>query len=109
MLDATEHELSDRAQRLRELIGIERAEIVRSVAKVGGGALPLVELEGPAVALAGPPGPAALARALRRSVPAVIGRIHDDRVLLDPRTLTEPELEPVAHAARAALQPRPAA
>ena len=108
MLGATERELSDRAQRLRELIGSERAEIVRSVARVGGGALPLLELEGPAVALAGPLSPAAVASALRHSAPPVIARIHDDLVLLDPRTLTEQELEPVANAARAALHPRSA-
>jgi L-seryl-tRNA(Ser) seleniumtransferase len=106
MLDATEQELEGRAERLGELIGRGRAEIVRSVARVGGGALPLLELEGPAVALTGLAGPAVVARALRLSDPPVIGRIHDDRVLLDPRTLSEDELEPVADAARAALQAR---
>jgi L-seryl-tRNA(Ser) seleniumtransferase len=104
MLDATEEELGDRARRLRELIGDEQAEIVPSVARVGGGALPVVELEGPVVALAGRGGPAALARALRQSEPPVIGRIHDDRVLLDPRTLADEELELVARLTRAALR-----
>jgi hypothetical protein len=33
----------------------------------------------------------------------VIARIHDGRVLLDPRTLEEAEVEPVATAARDAL------
>jgi L-seryl-tRNA(Ser) seleniumtransferase len=106
MLDASEQELVGRAERLGELIGRGRAEIVRSVARVGGGALPLLELEGPAVGLTGLAGPAVLARALRLSDPPVIGRIHEDRVLLDPRTLSEDELEPVADAARAALQAR---
>lgn len=106
MLDATEEELAGRAQGLRELIGVEQTEIVRSVARVGGGALPLLELEGPAVALAGAMGPATIARALRQSEPPVIGRIHDDRLLLDPRTLTERELEPLAVAVRAVLQAR---
>jgi len=33
----------------------------------------------------------------------VIGRIHDGRVLLDPRTLSDDELELAAAGARAAL------
>jgi L-seryl-tRNA(Ser) seleniumtransferase len=104
MLEATEEELAERARRLRELIGDEQAEIVPSVARVGGGALPLLELEGPVVALAGRGRLADLARGLRQSEPPVIGRIHDDRVLLDPRTLADEELELAARAARAALQ-----
>ncbi len=59
-------------------------------AKVGGGALPLLELEGPAVALEGEP--EAIARALRAHEPPVIARIHDGRVLLDPRTLTDEDV-----------------
>jgi L-seryl-tRNA(Ser) seleniumtransferase len=104
MLEAREEELAARAQRLRELIGVERTEIVRAVAKVGGGALPLLELEGPAVALSGPAAADDIARALRHGQPPVIGRIHEGRVLLDPRTLRDGELEPAAAAARAALQ-----
>ena len=68
--------------------------MTRAAAKVGGGALPLLELEGPAVALDAEP--EALARALRHGDPPVIARIHDGRVLLDPRTLTDDEVEPVA-------------
>ena len=39
--------------------------------------------------------PEALARALRAHDPPVIARIHDGRVLLDPRTLTDGDLEAV--------------
>jgi L-seryl-tRNA(Ser) seleniumtransferase len=102
MLDASEDELAARAERLREGIG-SAAEIVRAVAKVGGGALPLLELEGPAVALSAAVDPVALARALRESDPPVIGRIHDGRVLLDPRTLSDDEVGLAAGAALAAL------
>jgi L-seryl-tRNA(Ser) seleniumtransferase len=83
--------LQERAARLAELI--PGAEIVQSVAKVGGGALPLLELPGPAVAL-----PEALAEPLRRGDPPLIGRIEDGRLLLDPRTLAEDELEAAAAA-----------
>jgi L-seryl-tRNA(Ser) seleniumtransferase len=103
MLDAPEAELTDRAQRLRDAVGLERAEVVDTAAKVGGGAMPLLELKGPAVGLIGPGSPADIARALRRGDPPVIGRIHDGRVLLDPRTLSDSEVEAAAAAARAAL------
>jgi L-seryl-tRNA(Ser) seleniumtransferase len=70
---------------------------------VGGGALPLLELAGPVVALEpGAAGADALARALRAQDPAVVGRIEGGRVLLDPRTLAEDELELAAAAVRAA-------
>jgi L-seryl-tRNA(Ser) seleniumtransferase len=103
MLDVTEAELARRAERMRSGIGAEHAEIVIASAKVGGGALPLLELEGPAVALRAPADPAALMRALREHDPPVIARVHEDRVLLDPRTIADSELDDVIEAARAAL------
>jgi L-seryl-tRNA(Ser) seleniumtransferase len=100
MLRADEEELAARAERLRQDIGAG-ARTVRAVGKVGGGALPLLELHGPAVAIAGEA--EALARALRRHDPPVISRIHDGEVLLDPRTLADDELPVVVEAVRAAL------
>jgi L-seryl-tRNA(Ser) seleniumtransferase len=91
MLDVSEADLQARAERLRAAIG-RGAEIVRSTGKVGGGALPLLELEGPAVALSSED-PVAVMRALREADPPVIARIHDGRVLLDPRTLSDEEIE----------------
>jgi L-seryl-tRNA(Ser) seleniumtransferase len=70
---------------------------VEAVAKVGGGALPLLELPGPAVAL-----DAALAAPLRAGDPAVMGRVSDGRLLLDVRTLTDAEAGEVAAAVQAA-------
>jgi L-seryl-tRNA(Ser) seleniumtransferase len=69
---------------------------VQTTARVGGGALPLLELPGPAVALPSAPDP--LAARLRAADPPVIGRIEDDRLLLDPRTLADDEIELVARA-----------
>jgi len=83
--------VEERARKLAELI--PGAEIVQSVAKVGGGALPLLELPGPAIAL-----PEALAEPLRRGSPPLLGRLEDGRLLLDPRTLAEDELEAAAEA-----------
>lgn len=85
-------ELEARAERL--LAGLVAAgvaaERVEQDAAVGGGALPGVPLPGPAVAL---PGPAdALARALRLGAPPVVGRIAEQRVRLDVRTVDDGEL-----------------
>jgi L-seryl-tRNA(Ser) seleniumtransferase len=103
MLEAPESRLQATTQRLIERIG-PAAKRTRALAKVGGGTLPLLELEGPAVALDSNAGAMALARALRHGDPPVIARIHDGRVLLDPRTLAEAEVEPTAAAAAAALR-----
>ena len=81
-----------------------RVAIVEAVARVGGGALPLLELTGPAVAL-GAPGedPAPLARALRTGDRPLLPRIAGGRVLVDPRTLADDELDDAAAAIAAAL------
>ena len=76
--------------------------MIEGVARVGGGALPLLELPGPVVALPD----ASLAAALRAGNPPVLGRIEDDRLLLDPRTLTDDEVDLGAAAvARASTYP----
>jgi L-seryl-tRNA(Ser) seleniumtransferase len=103
MLDVSEATLRARARRLAEELG-PPAEIVRASGRAGGGALPLLELEGPAVALRADKDPATLMRALREGDPPVIGRISDGRVLLDPRTLTDDEVPPLSAAVRAALR-----
>jgi L-seryl-tRNA(Ser) seleniumtransferase len=97
MLTADAGELATRAQRLAEAIG-DGAEVVESAAKVGGGALPLAELPGPVVALAGDA--EALAARLRAADPPVAARIERGRLLLDPRTLADDEIPLVARAVR---------
>ncbi|MEA2291644.1 MAG: L-seryl-tRNA(Ser) seleniumtransferase [Solirubrobacteraceae bacterium] len=98
MLTADAGELAARAARLAEAIG-DGAEVVESVAKVGGGALPLLELPGPVVAVAGDA--EALAARLRAADPPVAARIERDRLLLDPRTLADDEVALVAAAVTA--------
>jgi L-seryl-tRNA(Ser) seleniumtransferase len=101
MLEADEATLNRRARELADATG---GTVVASTARVGGGALPLLELPGPAVAIdPGPAGANTLATALRAGDPAVVGRIHDGRLLLDPRTLTDDEAREVARAVRAVL------
>jgi L-seryl-tRNA(Ser) seleniumtransferase len=93
MLFAGEEELLARAERIAV---VPQASIVRATAKVGGGALPLIELEGPAVAV-----PVEWAGPLRLGDPPIVGRVREGRLLLDPRTLTDAEAHEVAAALRA--------
>ena len=100
MLTVDQRELRERAERLARATG---GEVVDAHGRVGGGALPLLELRGPVVALdPGPTGATALAAALRAGDPAVVARIERDRVLLDPRTLAGDELDAAAAAVVAA-------
>jgi L-seryl-tRNA(Ser) seleniumtransferase len=82
-----------RAERLVEATG---GTVEETVARVGGGALPLAELPSFACAveeeLAGP---------LRLGEPPVVAIVRDGRCLLDCRTLAEDELEDVAAAVAA--------
>jgi L-seryl-tRNA(Ser) seleniumtransferase len=93
MLDADPAVLRARAQRLADALG---GAVVEATAKVGGGALPLLELEGP-VARIDDPAPDRLAAQLRAGDPPVIGRIAGDAMLLDPRTMTDAEVESLCH------------
>ena len=100
MLTADEDALAARAERLATGTG---GTVIRTTARVGGGALPLLELHGPAVALdPGQAGADALAAALRGGDPPLVGRIQDGRLLLDPRTLDDAEAEAAAEVVRAA-------
>src|SRR5829696_1435389 len=102
MLRVDETELHARADRLAAATG---GEVVSAVGRVGGGALPLLELRGPVVAIdPGAAGATALAAALRAGEPAVVARIERQRVLLDPRTLAADELDETATAVVAALR-----
>jgi L-seryl-tRNA(Ser) seleniumtransferase len=92
--------LQRRAERLSEVAG---GEIVEEIARVGGGALPLVELEGPVVALNRRYDPGRLAARLRLGDPALLPRVAHDQVLIDPRTLLDEEIELAADALRRAL------
>jgi L-seryl-tRNA(Ser) seleniumtransferase len=105
-LEAGEDELASRAERLRAAAtaGGAAVGITRAVARVGAGALPLLELDGPVVAVEAPgDGDDALAARLRAGEPAVVGRIHEGRLLLDPRTLTDAEAEAAGAAVARAL------
>jgi L-seryl-tRNA(Ser) seleniumtransferase len=83
-----------RAERLALLVG---GEVEETVARVGGGALPLTELQSAACAVE-----ESLAEPLRRGDPPVVALVRDGRTLLDCRTLTDAEVDEVAAAILAA-------
>ena len=94
MLTAGDAELRARAGAMRDRIAAARIEarVIDATAKVGGGALPLLELEGPVCAVdPAPLGLDELARRLRGSDPPVIARAREGWLLLDPRTLDDEE------------------
>jgi L-seryl-tRNA(Ser) seleniumtransferase len=79
-------------------------EVVPAESTVGGGSLPGERLATTALAITPPRGGAAdLLRRLREHEPPVIGRIVEERVLLDPRTVLPDEDDVVVDAVLAAL------
>ena len=90
MLAVSEEELAARVERIAT---VPQARVVRGTAKVGGGALPLLELNGPVVAV-----PVEWATGLRLGDPPIVGRIHEGQLLLDPRTLSDAEADDVGRA-----------
>ncbi len=78
----------ERAERLAVLVG---GEVEETVARVGGGALPLAELPSFACAIE-----EALFDPLRAGEPPVVGIVRDGRLLLDVRALGDGEIDEVA-------------
>jgi L-seryl-tRNA(Ser) seleniumtransferase len=83
-----------RAERLAELVA---GDVEETVARAGGGALPLTELPSYACAVEED-----LVERLRTGEPPVVGIVRDGRLLLDCRTLADSELDEVAAAVLAA-------
>jgi L-seryl-tRNA(Ser) seleniumtransferase len=94
MLRENAESVRARAARLATLVG---GDVEETVARVGGGALPLAEIPSFACAIE-----ESLAAALRSGEPPVVGIVRDGRLLLDCRTLAEGEVDEVAAAVRAA-------
>jgi L-seryl-tRNA(Ser) seleniumtransferase len=94
MLHEPIERVRERAERLAGLVG---GEVEETVARVGGGALPLAEI--PSAACAVEEG---LAEVLRLGEPPVVAVVRDGRTVLDCRTLTDAEVDEVAAAVLAA-------
>jgi len=110
MLTMTQAELERRARRLADAIVSACGEAYHVVtaadtSRAGGGALPMKDIPTTVVALTPRRGSAtSLEERLRLGEPAVIARIKDDRLLLDPRTLREDEEAEVVSALAQAAQ-----
>jgi len=85
--------------RADRLAGLTDGAVEETVARVGGGALPLAELPSFACAVE-----EVLTAPLRRGEPPVIGVVRDGKLLLDCRTLGDDELDEVASAVAAARE-----
>ncbi len=96
MLHEPVERVRERAERLAGLVG---GEVEETVARVGGGALPLAELPSAACAVEED-----LADRLRNGEPPVIGIVRDGRLLLDCRTLADAEVDEAAAAIVAARE-----
>jgi L-seryl-tRNA(Ser) seleniumtransferase len=106
MLDADDRTLNVRAESIADRAGAA-ATIELGESRPGGGSLPISRLVGPVCAIdAGALGAEALAARLRAADPPVIARIERDRVILDPRTMSDAEAELAGEAVRVALAGR---
>jgi L-seryl-tRNA(Ser) seleniumtransferase len=90
MLREPAERVRERAERLAALVG---GEVEETIARAGGGALPLAELPSFACAIE-----EQLAAKLRTGDPPVVGIVRDGRLLLDCRTLADDEIDEVARA-----------
>lgn len=82
------------------------ADVVPASGAVGGGTYPEVPLPSWAVSLRGPTGATALAAHLRTAITPVVGRIEDDRLLLDVRTVAPDEVDTLVAAVADACMDR---
>jgi L-seryl-tRNA(Ser) seleniumtransferase len=98
MLGEPAESVRARAARLAEAVG---GEVEETVARVGGGALPLAEIPSFGCAVE-----EELAAPLRDGEPPVVGIVRDGRLLLDCRTLGDAEVGEVAAAVAAAREAR---
>ena len=101
MIAAEEGTLQNRANRWLKQIG--QGEVVASRSTVGGGSLPEETLPTWVLSLAAQH-PNEVSKRLRSAQPAVIARIEEDRVVLDPRTVLEEQEETLIQVLKQTLQ-----
>ncbi|MEP7001399.1 MAG: L-seryl-tRNA(Sec) selenium transferase, partial [bacterium] len=92
----------DRAERARATLqkkGVD-SDLITTVSSVGAGAFPTAQLPSAALALHG--NADHWATALRAGTPAVVGRVHDGRMVLDFRAIPDTEVDVLANAVKAA-------
>ncbi|MFC1974334.1 aminotransferase class V-fold PLP-dependent enzyme, partial [Chloroflexota bacterium] len=105
MISASQEQVGERARQWVQALG-DIAELVTGESMVGGGSLPGSTLPTTLVAITsvgqGKRRNSAkeLAQRLRLQDPLIVGRIHEDRLFLDPRTVLPEEDEAVIRALR---------
>ncbi len=104
-VEARARELAKRLGEVARGVGARGVEfaVEPSQSTVGGGSIPGFEIPSAAVAIRGRP-PQKLAAALRAAPVPVIGRVADQALWLDARTLLPGDLEALEGALRAALE-----
>ena len=106
MLRAPQEEVKVRAEGLARALASEapglEVGVAPSIARSGGGTLPLYEIPSFAVRLGGVEAET-FAKRLRESDPPVVGRVHEGGIWLDARTLLPGDEEAVVAAVRGAL------
>jgi L-seryl-tRNA(Ser) seleniumtransferase len=103
MLGVVFEELMTRGEKLRDsLPRAADARVVASDATVGGGAFPTARIRSVALSLGG--NATALEARLRNGEPALVGRMHDGRLLIDLRAIPERDDRAVVGAISRAVQ-----
>jgi L-seryl-tRNA(Ser) seleniumtransferase len=103
LLSTSQQNLQNRAERLAEQVAssklVESAEAQTSVAYLGGGSIPTEGIDSWSVAIQSK-GVSLnqLAQQLRERTPAIVGRVQQDRLILDLRTMSPAEDRLVADA-----------
>jgi L-seryl-tRNA(Ser) seleniumtransferase len=106
MITQTEGSLTKKAERLLKLVGRVKTEnfsieLAGGNSKVGGGALPLLELPSRLLCLVPKKMHSQfMERWLRTSEPPIVTRVEKEKVLFDVRTIQEKELKTAARAIR---------
>jgi L-seryl-tRNA(Ser) seleniumtransferase len=95
ILTQTCDDLKKRAEKIQKALSANgiMAEIIDTEAFCGGGSLPEEAFASVGIQLAGEYNPQKLARDLRLHDPSIVGRIRDDRFILDLRTIAPDEDE----------------
>ncbi len=106
-LARSQQELVERSRALAACLDVPgvQVEIVEDAAMMGGGAMPELQIPGPALALhVETLSLDRLAAALRTAEPSVVARIHNDRLLLNLRTVEPAEDSLIAELVKKSFQ-----
>jgi L-seryl-tRNA(Ser) seleniumtransferase len=109
MLAAGEEELTRRAARMQKAIEAQVGELAeitleRAAGRAGGGALPLLQLKGPVVAVRpAKTQPDHLRALLRANDPPIIALVRKGSLVIDPRTISDEQVDAVVAGVVAAL------